>query len=170
MEGPIINKVAESSLVTLDLEDFYPKNEIAEFDLKDHLFMGLIIKEKEFREGLKELDWEKYRDKIVGITCSADAIIPMWANMLVASYLQPIAREIIFGNKKDVVASILVRNISTIDTGEYADKRIVIKGCGEIEIPEAAYVAITQKLLPTVKSIMYGEACSTVPIYKKPKQ
>ena len=95
MEGPIINKVAESSLVTLDLEDFYPKNEIAEFDLKDHLFMGLIIKEKEFREGLKELDWEKYRDKIVGITCSADAIIPMWANMLVASYLQPITREII---------------------------------------------------------------------------
>lgn len=170
MEGPIINKVAESSLVTLDLEDFYPKNEIAEFDLKDHLFMGLIIKEKEFREGLKELDWEKYRDKIVGITCSADAIIPMWANMLVASYLQPIAREIIFGNKKDVVASILVRNISAIDTEEYADKRIVIKGCGEIEIPEAAYVAITQKLLPTVKSIMYGEACSTVPIYKKPKQ
>ncbi|PWU01928.1 MAG: hypothetical protein C5B52_06575 [Bacteroidetes bacterium] len=169
MEGPIINKVAESGLVTLDLEDYYPKNEIVIFDLKDHLFMGMIIKEKEFREALKGLDWEIYRDKVIGITCSADAIIPMWANMLVASYLQPVAKEIVFGNKKEVVASILVRNISAINSSEFADKRIVVKGCGEIEIPEAAYVAITQKLLPTAKSIMYGEACSTVPIYKKPK-
>jgi len=169
MDDAIVNKVAESGLVTIDLEDYYPKGEIAVFDMKDHLFMGLIIKEKEFREALKKLDWEIYRNKYVAIVCSADAIIPMWANMLVASWLQPVAKEVLFGDEKTLISNLLVRNISAMNVQDFADKRIVVKGCGDVQIPEAAYVAITNKLMPVARSIMYGEACSTVPIYKKPK-
>lgn len=163
----IVNRVAESSIITLDLEQFYPKGEIAVFDLKDHLFMGLILKEKDFRTALQNLDWEQFRDKNVAVTCSADAIIPVWAYMLVASYLQPVAKEIIFGDEATLIQTIISRNLSRIDPSEYTDKRVVIKGCGEIKIPDAAYMEVTAKLRPVVKSIMYGEPCSTVPIYKK---
>ncbi len=164
---PIVNKVAESSIITLDLEQFYPKGEIAVFDMKDHLFMGLILKEKDFRTALQNLDWEQYRDKNVAVTCSADAIIPVWAYMLVASYLQPVAKEIIFGDENTLVKEIISRNVAAIDTAEYTDKRVVVKGCGEIKIPDAIYMEVTAKLRPVAKSIMYGEPCSTVPIYKK---
>jgi len=163
----IINRVAESSIITLDLEQFYPKGEVAVFDMKDHLFMGLILKEKDFRAALQTLDWEQYRDKNVALTCSADAIIPVWAYMLVASYLQPIAREIIFGDEATLIQTIILRKIAALDANEYTDKRVVIKGCGEIKIPDAAYMEVTAKLRPVAKSIMYGEPCSTVPIYKK---
>jgi hypothetical protein len=167
MENIIINKVAESALTSLDLEEYYPKGETAVFDLKDHLFMELILKEKDFRTALQTLDWEQFRNKNVAITCSVDAIIPMWAYMLVASYLNPVAKEVVFGEEKNILNTLLVRNISQIKGEEYADKRVVVKGCGDVPIPEAAYVEITNKLRPFVKSIMYGEPCSTVPIYKR---
>ncbi len=164
---PIVNKVAESSIITLDLEQFYPKGEIAVFDMKDHLFMGLILKEKDFRTALQNLDWKEFTNKNVAVTCSADAIIPVWAYMLVASYLQPVAKEIIFGDEQTLIKDIISKNLSTIDTSEYTDKRVVVKGCGEIKIPDAIYMEVTAKLRPVAKSIMYGEPCSTVPIYKK---
>ena len=167
---PFINKVAESGLVTIDLEEFYPKAETAVFDMKDHLFMGLILKEKEFRETLKTLDLSPYKDKNVALTCSADAVIPMWAYMLAASYLQPVAKEVVFGTPEFLHQIIFLQNIAKINTAGYTDKRVVIKGCGEVAISETAYVAITKLLRPVVKSIMYGEPCSTVPIYKKAKE
>jgi len=163
-----VNKVAQSGLITIDLEEYYPKEEIAVFDLKDFLFMGLILKEKEFREALKNTDTSVFSGKIVAITCSADAIIPMWAYMLVASALQPVSKEIILGDKDAAIRAALLKNISTLVPGEYADKKIVIKGCGELQIEAEAYVAITALLRPVAKSIMYGEPCSTVPVYKKP--
>ena len=168
MSEPFVNKVAESGLITLDLEKFYPKGETAVFDLKDHLFMGLILKEKDFREGLKKLDWSVYQDKNVALTCSADAIIPVWAWMLAASYLQPVAKEVVMGDEKELHRSLYLKNINAIDVNEFADQRVVIKGCGETPIADYVYMEITKKLRPVVKSIMYGEPCSTVPVYKRP--
>lgn len=153
--------------MTLDLEDFYPKEEAVLFDMKDYLFMGLILKEKDFREAMKGLDLAPFTGKNIAICCSADAVIPMWAYMLAASYLQPVANEIIFGDKDFLQQSLLLKNISNIDPEEYRDKRVVIKGCGEQPIPESAYISATNLLRPLAKSIMYGEPCSTVPIYKK---
>lgn len=170
MEETIINKVAESGIITINLEAFFPKEEIAIFDVKPLLFRELILKEKEFRDALKNADWLQYKNKVVGITNTADAIIPMWAYMLVTSYLQPYAKEVIFGDEKFLIQSLMLKNIAQINTEAYIDKRIVIKGCGDIILPEAAYVAITNKLKPVVKSLMYGEPCSTVPVYKKPVQ
>jgi hypothetical protein len=167
MEETIVNRVAASGLITIDLEEYYPKGGTAIFDLKDYLFRGLILKEKDFRTALQELDWEQYRDKNVAITCSADAIIPRWAFMLVATYLQPIAKEIVFGDDKTLQQTLLLKNMSVINGEDYVDKRVIVKGCGDVDIPEAAYVEITNKLRPFVKSIMYGEACSNVPIFKK---
>jgi len=167
MSEIIVNKVAESGLISLDLEVYYSQGEIKIFDLKTFLFMGLILKEKEYRSALAATDWEQYRDKYVAITCSAEAVIPMWANMLAASYLQGVAKEIVFGDEKRLIEIVLVKNIAAINASEFADQRIVVKGCGEVHIPEAAYVEITNKLRPVAKSIMYGEPCSTVPIYKK---
>lgn len=167
MENLIINKVSESALTTIDLKEYFPKGDTAVFDLKDHLFMGLILKEKDFRTALQTLDWEKFRDKNVALTCSVDAVIPMWAYMLVASYLNPIVKEVVFGEEENVLQTLLLRNISQITGEEYTDKRVVVKGCGDVSIPEAAYVEITNKLRPFAKSIMYGEPCSTVPIYKR---
>lgn len=163
----IVNKVSESGLITLDLEEYYPKGETILFDMKDHLFMGLILKEKEFREGLKNVDLEIYRDKNVALTCTADAVIPVWAYMLAASYLQPVAKEIVFGNEDFLHKTLFLKNLSAIDPANFADQRVVIKGCGELPITEMAYVEITKLLRPVVKSIMYGEPCSTVPVYKK---
>jgi hypothetical protein len=167
MSDPIINKVAESGLVTIDPADYYPKDEVRTFDLKDFLFMGMILKEKEFRQSLKDLDWEQYRDKSVAVTCTADAIIPVWAWMLVATYLQPVAREILVGNEKELQKLIFLKNLSQINVNEFADKRIVVKGCGDTPIGEFVYLELTRLLQPVVKSIMYGEPCSTVPVYKK---
>ena len=167
MQESIVNKVAESGIITLNLEDYYPKGEIAVFDLKDHLFMGLILKEKDFRAVLLATDWQQFQNKNVAVTCSADAIIPVWAYMLVASYLQPVANEVFFGNAEALISGILQKNIDKIDTAPFTDKRIVLKGCGDIKIPDSAYLAMTAKLRPVAKSIMYGEPCSTVPVYKK---
>lgn len=167
MSDPIINKVAESGLISLDLTQFIPSTEIVLFDIKQYLFMELILKEKDFRAALTAADLSIYQDKIVGIYCSTDAIIPMWANMLIASALQPYAKAIYFGDEKKVREQILLEGIALIDPSEYSDQRVVVKGCGETPIGESAYIAITNKLRPVVKSIMYGEPCSTVPVYKK---
>ncbi|MEO7316153.1 MAG: DUF2480 family protein [Ginsengibacter sp.] len=167
MEDIIINKVAQSALITLDLEKYYPKEEIVEFDLKEYLFMELILKEKDFREAMKNIDWSIYLDKNIALYCSADAIVPIWAYMVVTTYLQPYAHDVIFGNKETALNALYRKNLSAIDPEDFKDKRIVIKGCADIKIPESAYVEITQKLRPVVKSIMYGEPCSTVPVYKK---
>jgi hypothetical protein len=167
MADTFVNKVAESGIITLNLEDYFPKDAVVVFDMKEHLFMGLILKEKDFREALKTLDTTIYENKFVALTCSADAVIPMWAYMLVASLLQPIATEIIFGTEAYAKENMLLRNIETIDTSAYNDARVVIKGCGELPIGEVAYIAITKKLRPVAKSIMYGEPCSTVPVFKK---
>ena len=167
MDAPFVNRVSESALTTLDLETLYPTQPLVVFDLKDYLFMGLILKEKDFREALKTLDTTPFQDKLVAVTCSADAIIPMWAYMLVAATLQPVATDIRFGTEAEVIQSLLVDAIRAINRDEYVDKRVVIKGCGEKAVGEAAYLAASAHLLPVVKSIMYGEPCSTVPIYKK---
>ena len=167
MDNVIVNKVAESSLFSLDLEKFYPGNEVVVFDLKDYLFRGLILREKDFRAALLTIDWESYRGKTVALTCSADAIIPMWAYMLVGTYLQPVAEEMLFGTKEQVVDTLFIRNVSRLNGADFIDKRVVVKGCGDIKIPEGVYLEITAKLRPVVKSIMFGEPCSTVPIFKK---
>lgn len=167
MSEPIINKVAESSLFTLNLEDYYPTEEIALFDLKPFLFMELILKEKDFRQSLQQLDWAPYTGKTVAVTCSADAIIPVWAYMLVASYLEPIAKEVIMGDQAAATRQLFIKKINDIDISAFEDKRVVVKGCGDQPIGDYAYMEITKKLRPVVKSIMYGEPCSTVPVYKK---
>lgn len=163
----IVNKVAQSGIITLDLEDYYPKQELVTFDLKKYLFMEMILKEKDFRAALQELDWEQYRNKNVAIFCSADAVIPFWAYMLVMTYLEPVAHFAAFGDTKYVHQVQFMKNLAALDVNEYVDKRVVIKGCGDKGAGEAAYVEITRLLKPVVKSLMYGEPCSTVPIYKK---
>ena len=170
MEDIIVNKVAQSSLFTLDLEKYYPKGDIVEFDLKEYLFMEMILKEKDFREAMKNLDWNNYQDKNIALHCSADAIIPIWAYMLVATYAEPYARDIIFGNKEATLNALYLKSLSAINPEDFEGKRVVIKGCADIKIPEAAYVEITRKLRPVVKSIMYGEPCSTVPVYKQARK
>ena len=169
MNEPLVNKISDSGLITLDLEEYYPKGETLVFDMKDHLFMGLILKEKEFREALKQLDILPYTNKNVALTCTADAIIPMWAYMLVVSRLEPVALEIVFGDVAFLHKILFLQNLSKINAAEYTDKRVVIKGCGDLHVSETAYVAITKLLRPVAQSIMYGEPCSTVPIYKKAK-
>ena len=159
--------MAESGLITIDLEKWYPREATAVFDLKEFLFMGLILKEKEFRESLKQTDWEQYRDKYVAVTCSADAIIPVWAYMLVATYLQPVARDIIMGDENALHRHLFLQKLGAVNIDDFTDQRVVIKGCGETPIADYVYMEITKKLRPVVKSIMYGEPCSTVPIYKK---
>ncbi|HEY2728029.1 MAG TPA: DUF2480 family protein [Parafilimonas sp.] len=163
----IANRVEASGLITLNLEDFYPKDPIKIFDIKDYLFRGLIIKEKDFREALKNTNWSEYENANVAVTCSADAIIPVWAYMLIATYLQPFAKNIILGDEQKLIEKILLHNLDLINKEEYIDKRVVIKGCGDVKIPDSAYLAITALLQPYVKSIMYGEPCSTVPVYKR---
>ncbi|MEP7257108.1 MAG: DUF2480 family protein [Flavitalea sp.] len=163
----IINKVATSALLQLDLEEYFPKDKIVVFDLKPHLFMELILKEKDFRAGLQHHDWSIYQNNIVAVTCSADAIIPVWAYMLLATYLEPIAKEVIFGDELAARQQVFLKNIDQIDISQFMDKRVVIKGCGELPVGEFAYMQITKRLRPVAKSIMYGEPCSTVPIYKK---
>jgi hypothetical protein len=167
MSEPIVNKVADSGLITFDLTQFLIGQDIVLFDIKQYLFMELILKEKEFRANLLTTDWTVFQDKHVGIYCSIDAVIPMWANMLIASALEPYAKSIHFGNEDQVRADIILKGIHQINIEEYKDQRMVIKGCGETPVGESAYIAITHKLKPVVKSIMYGEPCSTVPVYKR---
>lgn len=167
MSEEIINKVAGSGLLTLDLADWFPKEEIVLFDLKPHLFMEAILKEKEFRASLQNIDWTSYQDKIVAVTCTADAIIPLWAYMLVAVNLEPVAAAIVMGDRETALQQVFLSRIDSIDKEDYADKRVIVKGCGDLPVGAYAYMEIARRLRPVVKSIMYGEACSNVPVYKK---
>jgi hypothetical protein len=163
----IINKVAQSGLVTLDPAVFYPEGDRVVYDIKDNLFQELILREKDFREFVKTHDWAQYQDKYVAVNCSADAIVPAWAYMLLANKLAPYAKEVVFGDEEVLETVLFVKSIATMDAEQYRDQRIVIKGCGDIPVPVSAYVELTKKLTPIVKSLMFGEPCSTVPIYKK---
>lgn len=163
----IRNKVAESGLITIDLEKYYPASEPMPFDLKSFLFMEMLLKEKDFREALDQHDWRQYENRDVCVYCSTDAIVPMWAYMLVASKLSGIARSIISGTPQEAFKQIFIENIRRVDAAVFEGKRVVVKGCGDKPIPEYAYASISIKLLPVVKSLMYGEPCSTVPVYKR---
>ncbi|MBK6338104.1 MAG: DUF2480 family protein [Bacteroidetes bacterium] len=163
----LINKVAESGLITLKMEEWVNHEEIIELDIKQFLFRELILKEKEFRQTLKEFDYTFLKDKVVAVYCSNDAILPKWAFMLLVSSVLPYSNKIYFGNKAEVEQKLLLEKINNLDLSKYEGQRIVIKGCGKEEIADFAYLEITKKLQPIVKSLMFGEACSTVPIYKK---
>lgn len=163
----IVNKVAKSPLVTIDLEEFYPEGKRMVFDLKDFLYEELILKEKDFREQLKSHNWEIYKDAYVAMGCSTDAIIPSWAFLLVATYLQPYAKKIVKGNLVDLEISIYQQIISNMDISAYENKKIIVKGCSKKPVPDAAYIQLIEKIQPHIQSLMYGEACSTVPLLKK---
>ena len=169
MEDEIVNKVSQSGLITIDLEEFYPSGERVVFDIKDLLFQGLVLREKDFREFIKNEDWNKYKDKYVALVCSADAIVPTWAYMLLAKQLETISKRVVFGDLETLETILYNEILSKLNISEYKDARIVIKGCGNLPVPKSAYVQITTLLRPFAKSIMYGEPCSTVPLYKQAK-
>jgi hypothetical protein len=168
-EDAIINRVQQSGLVSIDLEDYYHPGEKIVFDIKDYLFHGIILKEKDFRESLKNHNWEQYKGKNIAIACSADAIIPTWAYMLVTEKLKPYAHIIIFGSLDDLQSKIFSDGIATINAEQFNHAKVVVKGCSKVEVPVSAYVELTAKLLPVVSSLMFGEPCSTVPVYKQAK-
>ncbi|MES2837532.1 MAG: DUF2480 family protein [Bacteroidota bacterium] len=162
----IVNKVASSSLLTIDLEEWYPEN-ISTIDIKDYLFQGLILKEKDFREALKLVDWKQFENKNVAVFCSADAIVPTWAFMLISINLAPFAKKITFGSEQKLIEEIYSDKIDALKLDDYTEKRIVIKGCSKKSVPTLAYVKLAATLQHIAKSIMYGEPCSTVPLFKK---
>jgi hypothetical protein len=163
----IINKVAESGLITIDLEELYTPGERALIDIKDWLYEELILKEKDFREYIKQHDWSSYQNKLVAVNCSADAIVPTWAYMLVAVALAPFANKIVFGSLEQLEETLFEEKIAAMDITSFSDQRIIVKGCSKVNVPVSAYVHLTFRLQPFVKSIMYGEPCSTVPLYKR---
>jgi len=168
-QQPLVNRVAASGLITINLEDFFPAEEVISFDLKDYLFMELILKEKDFRTALKEHDWTQYEGKYLAVFCSTDAIIPVWAYMLVAAKAGKIAKDVFQGSVDQFYTQYFRTAVEAVQGEEYAEKRIVIKGCSDKPVPPSAYVDLTQKLLPCAQSIMYGEPCSTVPVFKRPR-
>ena len=169
MPDKIVNRVANSKLVTIDLEDFSPEGERILFDIKKWLFAEQILKEKDFRKFVKDHDWKAYQNKYVALSCSSDAIIPSWAYLLITVSLSSYATQVIIGNLKDLERAIFQRIITELPIENYIEKPIIIKGCSDKAIPETAYSQLINKLLPHVSSIMYGEACSSVPLYKKIK-
>jgi hypothetical protein len=166
MEDLIVNKVANSGLINIDLEDYYPKGKRIQIDIKAQLFQELILREKDFRVWIQSHDWNQYKDAYVAVFCSADAIVPVWAYMLIAAQLEPLAKRVVFGDLETLEAELYKEIVDNLDVSEFADKRLIIKGCGNLPVPRAAFLMLTNKLRPIAKSIMYGEACSTVPIYK----
>ncbi len=165
----IINKVATSGLVSIDLEEWYPESELMSIDIAEQLIEGLLLREKNFRTFISENDWSQYQDKHVALFCSTDAIIPRWAWMLLSTSLNPFAKTIVFGNTQTLVEELYREKITTLNVEEYRDQRVVIKGCSKKAVPVQAYVQLTARLSPVVKSIMYGEPCSTVPVFKRAK-
>lgn len=165
----IINKVANSTLEVFDLEDYYPNGTRTQIDISQWLLEGFLLKEKDFREALKNHDWSQYENHYVAIYCSTDAIIPAWATILVTVYLTPYAYNVVQGNLKDLETALYQEIIPSLDFTKYQDKPVILKGCSKKPVPESAYIMAIQKLQPFAKSIMYGEACSAVPLYKKGK-
>ena len=167
MNKPLVNRVANSALKVINLEDYYPKEEVLTFDIKDYLFRELLLKEKDFRTALKEHDWTQYQDKTLLVYCSSDAIIPMWAYMLIATYATPYVSSLFQGDKVAYTQAAFSKQIEATDWSIYKDQLVCVKGCGDKAVPAAAYMELTRLLQPVAKRIMYGEPCSTVPIYKK---
>ncbi|HAD10907.1 MAG TPA: hypothetical protein DCF33_00565 [Saprospirales bacterium] len=167
LDQPLVNRVANSSLVTIDLEDFFPAGEIVPFDLKAYLFMELILKEKDFREALNAINWEQYKGKNLAVFCSTDAIIPMWAYMLVATHAAPYVEDIALCEPANFVDQVYLKKLASLDLEAYEGKRLVVKGCSDKPVPPSAYLEITRRLQPIALSIMFGEPCSTVPVFKK---
>ncbi|HEV7380008.1 MAG TPA: DUF2480 family protein [Dyadobacter sp.] len=165
----IVNRVATSGIISLDLEELYHPGERVLYDIKDNLWQGMILKEKDFRDFLKSHDWASYAGKNVAVICSEDAIVPTWAYMLLAVHLEQYAHEIVFGDTEVLEAKLFSDAIAKIDAEEYRGKRVVVKGCSKYPVPISAYMEITALLKPVVQSLMFGEPCSTVPLYKKPK-
>tara|TARA_Y100000589_G_scaffold196170_1_gene185422 strand:- start:3720 stop:4220 length:501 start_codon:yes stop_codon:yes gene_type:complete len=163
----IENRVQKSGIITIDLVDLIPKGIQYVVDIKDFMQDGIVLREKDFRKRIKEKDWSQFKDSFVAVTNSSEGIIPLWAYMLISSALQPYCSFVVRGNKSHLKGALLKRSIEAIDESEYLDKRVIIKGCGKEPIPESAYINITQKLQPVVRSLMFGEACSTVPVFKK---
>ncbi len=166
----IVNRVANSGLLSLDLEEFLDKSPRVLFDLKDNLFQGLILREKDFRTFLKDHDWQQYDQKSVAIHCSADAIVPTWAYMLLASKLEPYVNIVVYGDLMDLEKALVNQVLDRHDFSKYQEAKVVIKGCADIKVPEFMFVEATRRLRPYASSIMYGEPCSTVPIYKQPRK
>ncbi|HET8839606.1 MAG TPA: DUF2480 family protein [Flavobacteriaceae bacterium] len=166
-EETIINRVANSKLLTFDLEEIYPSGERTVLDIKDWLHEGFVLREKEFREHLKNQTWENFSGKYVALTCSSDAIVPTWAFILVATYLQPVAKKIVIGNLESLETAIFFEALSNIDVSEFENKPVIIKGCARLPVPENAYLLLIEKLQPVVKSLFFGEACSSVPLFKR---
>lgn len=170
MAEEIVNRVAKSGLNTLNLEEFYPEGERVLYDIKENLWEGIALKEKDFRAFVKEHDWSQYQDKFVALHCSVDAIVPTWAYMLLATKLEPYAKRVVFGDLDTLEIVLFEEALQTINAADYEDARIVIKGCSDKVVPPSAYVKLTEMLRPYAKIIMYGEPCSTVPLYKKPRK
>ncbi|MCF7559785.1 DUF2480 family protein [Sabulilitoribacter multivorans] len=166
MSDEIINRVANSKLVTVNLEDYYPKGQRVLFDIKDWLFEGFVLREKDFRSQVSAYDWSQYQNSYVALTCSSDAIIPGWAYMLLSIQLEPFVNKVVIGTLEELETSIYQDIINNLDVSEFKDKPIIIKGCSNKPVPQNAYIMLTTKLKPIVKSIMYGEACSSVPLFK----
>ena len=166
MAEEIINRVANSKLVTLDLEDYYPEGKRVLFDIKDWLFESLVLREKEFRASVKAHDWSQYNDNYIALYCSTDAIIPDWAYMLLSIQLEPYSKKVVFGNLETLETSLYQDIISNLDVSIFKDKPVIIKGCSKKPVPSSAYIMISLKLKPFAKSIMFGEACSSVPLFK----
>ena len=167
MAEDIVNRVANSKLVVVDLEDYYPKGQRIVFDIKDWLFEGFVLREKEFRTQVTEHDWSLYKDTYVALTCSTDAIIPAWAYMLVTMHLESFAKKVMIGDLEQLETSLYQTIIENLDIEAFKDKPLIIKGCSNKPVPPNAYILLSQKLKPIAKSIMYGEACSAVPLFKK---
>ncbi|GAL66406.1 DUF2480 family protein [Jejuia pallidilutea] len=167
MKDEIINRVANSKLVTIDLEDYYPEGKRVLFDIKDWLFEGFVLREKDFRQQVADCNWNDYKNQYIALTCSTDAIIPGWAYMLLSINLEPYAKKIIIGDLEQLETSIYQDIINNLDVSGYQDKPIIVKGCANKPVPQNAYIMLSNKLKPFAKSIMYGEACSSVPLYKK---
>jgi hypothetical protein len=166
---PIVNRVASSGLITLNLEDYYHKGDREVWDMAEWLFQGLILKEKDFRMGLKEVDWNSYAGKNMAVTCSGDAIIPTWAYMLVVQYLAPVCNKVVIGSMETLEYALFRDALTALDPEDFRDARVVVKGCGDLPVPDSAYGELTSMLVPVVTSLMFGEPCSTVPVYKKPR-
>lgn len=170
MKGEIINRVDESALITFDLERYYEGGQRVQFDITEQLYQGLVLREKEFRAFVKEKDWSVYKGQHVGIVCTADAIVPTWAYMLLTTVLSPFAGNVVFGHLDQLENYLFQRALSKVDLEEYREGKVIIKGCGNFPVPPFAYVEITRLLQPVVSSLMYGEACSAVPLFKKSKK
>jgi len=166
-DDEIVNRVSQSSLITIDPEDYFPKVEIVEIDLKDILFQGQILREKDLRDFIKSHNWSIYKDKNVAIHCSEEAIIPIWAYLLLSIAVEPFAKKIFYGNRELLIKQLFIEAIEKEDWGRYTDTKVVIKGCGKIPIPTEIYVDIVTRLTPIANSVMFGEACSTIPLYKR---